>query len=482
MKSGSMRRFFVIQILAFFLLVSPLAQSANQPGQYFAASPFVQLGYRFNGKNLTVSWLAEDPKIENVDFEYKKYSATDWKKAVLTKNSVNGHPELTLVSAEMSDLPADTIISYKISKDNRELFQASTQSLPAVGGAVNFAVIGDVGEGSEAEAKIAEQMKLKEPSMQIIVGDIVYPIGSVRNYLRNFFPFVNQAGGRAKGASVLQSTISVAVPGNHDLTNGGGIDARDLDLASDSLAYFTLWKQPLNGPTLPGPANTCQARGSKERINDFLKAAGDAFPRMTNFSFDYGNCHVLVLDGNEYMDWTDENLRKWVDSDLSSAVNSRWKIVAFHQPGFNSDWAHREEQRMRHLSDIFEKNNVDVVYAGHSHSYQRSYPLIFKEVAAPANDREAKAGYVYGTFKMDKSFDGDKNRKPHGVIYIVTGAGGAHLSGGNMENEPGQWLPFTSKFSSKHHSFTFCHLENDKFVEQQFAEDGSLLDQFTIEK
>jgi len=481
MKLSSARLCLVIQALVSIVAATPLSGAANQPKQYFAASPFVDLGYHFNGKNLTVSWLTEDPQINNIDFEYKKYSAPDWKKATLTKNSVNGHPELTLVSAEMNELPADTIIAYKISKDKKDLFQASTQSLPAPDGAVNFAVIGDVGEGSEAEAKIAEQMKLKEPSMQIIVGDIVYPIGSVRNYLHNFFPFMNQEGGRAKGASELQSTISVAVAGNHDLTTGGGIDARDLDSASDSLAYFTLWKQPLNGPALPGPANICQPRGSKERIADFLKAAGEAFPRMTNFSFDYGNCHVLVLDANEYMNWTDETLRKWVDSDLS-ASKSRWKIVAFHQPGFNSDWAHREEQRMRHLSDIFEKNNVDVVFSGHSHSYQRSYPLFFKEVAAPSEDREAKAGYVYGTFKLDKAFDGDKNRKPHGVIYIVTGAGGAHLSGGNMENEPGQWLPFTKKFSSKHHSFTFCHLDKDRFVAQQIAEDGSVLDQFTIEK
>ena len=48
---------------------------------------------------------------------------------------------------------------------------------------------------------------------------------------------------------------------------------------------------------------------------------------MTNFSFDYGNAHYLVLDANAYMDWTDEKLRAWLEEDLKTASQATWRIA-----------------------------------------------------------------------------------------------------------------------------------------------------------
>ena len=36
------------------------------------------------------------------------------------------------------------------------------------------------------------------------------------------------------------------------------------------------------------------------------------FPRMANFSFDFGNGHWTVLDANPYVDWTNRELQAWV--------------------------------------------------------------------------------------------------------------------------------------------------------------------------
>ncbi len=480
-------RFSRRQVLvpAFALLLAtllPAVSFATEQKQYFVAAPYVQLGYHFKGNNLTVSWLTEDGNTDDVIFEYKAFDAKDWQKAEkIEKGSLNGYLQATLMSVEMLNLSAGTVISYRISKGGAVIFQAATPSIPAAGAAIDFAVFGDVGHGSEGESKIAAILKDKHPAMSIITGDIVYPIGSVRNYLKNFFPYLNNEGGSVRGSAVLQSMLTVCVSGNHDLTEGGGIDARDLDLAPDSMAYYVLWKQPLNGHTTAGGANIPVPRGDKEKIDSFLKASAEAYPRMTNFSYDYGDCHVLVLDANSYMDWTDATLRKWVEDDLTKS-NSCWKFVAFHQPGFNSDWSHREEQRMRHLCDIFEKCGVDLCFSGHTHSYQRSYPLRFKEASAPTSDKEASAGYVYGTFKIDKTFDGDKNTKPAGVIYVISGGGGATLSNSEIDADPGQWLPFTKFFDSKDHSVTICHIEGKRFNLQQIGVDGKVLDQFTINK
>jgi hypothetical protein len=92
---------------------------------------------------------------------------------------------------------------------------------------------------------------------------------------------------------------------------------------------------PLNGPFLTsGSEHTPKLEGPLKNQEAFLDAAGSAFPRMANFSFDYGNAHWLVLDSNPYADWTASELREWVERDLASARNATWRFVAFHHPGF----------------------------------------------------------------------------------------------------------------------------------------------------
>jgi hypothetical protein len=41
--------------------------------------------------------------------------------------------------------------------------------------------------------------------------------------------------------------------------------------------------------------------------------------------------------------------------------------------GFNSSRTHFEEQQMRLMSEIFERNKVDIVFTGHVHNYQRTF-------------------------------------------------------------------------------------------------------------
>ncbi len=86
-----------------------------------------------------------------------------------------------------------------------------------------------------------------------------------------------------------------------------------------------------------------------------MLAAGSRYPTMSNYSFDYGNSHWLILDANPYMDWTNQELRDWVRKDLLTAKGQTWKFVCFHQPGFSIDKAHSREQRMRLLSDIISR-------------------------------------------------------------------------------------------------------------------------------
>ena len=103
----------------------------------------------------------------------------------------------------------------------------------------------------------------------------------------------------------------------------------------------------MNGPlTVAGAPNTPTLSGPEASQKAFLTSAGDAYPRLANFSFDYGDAHWTVLDSNSYVNWNDPALREWVRKDLEKAKNATWRFVGFHHPGFNSSEKHFEQQYM----------------------------------------------------------------------------------------------------------------------------------------
>jgi hypothetical protein len=203
---------------------------------------------------------------------------------------------------------------------------------------------------------------------------------------------------------------------------------------------------------------------------------------MANFSLDYGNSHWTILDSNPYVDWTNPALRGWVERDLAGAANHTWRFVAFHHPGFNSSRSHFNDQQMRLLSEVFEAGRVDVVFSGHVHNYQRSFPLQFM----PDKSADGKPGRdvnkVPGRWKIDKVFDGQTRTRPHGVIYLVTGAGGANLYNPEQQDDRASWQAFTDKFVSKVHSLTVADVDRNTLTIRQVAADGAELDRFTITK
>src|SRR5262249_29429888 len=145
-----------------------------------------------------------------------------------------------------------------------------------------------------------------------------------------FYPVYNATSPTpAVGAPLLRSTLFFAAPGNHDLAN------RNLGQYPDGLAYFLYWDLPRNGPALALQArNSAILSGPEANQKAFLGAAGTAYPRMANFSFDAGDIHWLILDANTYVNWSDTELRAWITRDLAAAQDKIWRFVVFHQPGF----------------------------------------------------------------------------------------------------------------------------------------------------
>jgi acid phosphatase type 7 len=461
---------------ATLLLVVALAAQA----QTFLEKPYLQLGNNPTGSDLMLMWHTA-----NLDAAWKVElrKGSDWREA--------GKPSMTTVKAPgvdphrvyraaLTGLEAGREFNYRVSRDGKVVFESTGRGRKGADQSYRFVTFGDTAQGTPAESAVVYRAFQEKPDFVFVAGDIVYGAGRIEEYRLKYFPVFNSDQANENvGAPLIRSVPFIAAPGNHDTARG------NFARFGDAMAYFLYWDQPLNGPIAAVGAKSApviEGNSNESAKPDFLAGAKERFPRMANFSFDYGNAHWLVLDSNTYVDWTDPELREWIRKDLAASQGATWRFVGFHHPGFNSAATHFNDQWMRVLSSLFEEGKVDVVFAGHVHNYQRSFPLTF--VAKPHEDGKliAKNGDVAGVWTLDKSFGDGATNKPKGVIYIVTGGGGAGLYNPEMQKTPEKWQPFTTKFISEVHSYTVVDIDGKKFKARQISDTGALVDSFEIRK
>lgn len=468
-------------ILALLLLIVFTANA--QTNNTFLTTPYLQIGAETTVRSLQLLWHTTDAP---ADWSVEIKISNEWLqpgKPVATRIAVTGiEPHLVYRSLLTGFVPG-SMFNYRVLKNGNEVFTATAQAPKGPEQSYNFVVFGDIGAGTKESKEIANAVYKSKPDMVVVPGDIVYDYGLIADYRKKFWPIYNAEKVDAVGVPLMRSVPFVAAIGNHDA------DSRDLDKAPDALAYFYYWDQPLNGyASKEGGATLPVLKGSEANKKAFYDGAGNRYPNMTNFSFNYGNAHWLVLDADNYVDWTDSLLNDWVKKDLAAAQNAQWRFVTYHHPGFNSSIEHFEQQQMRALAPLFEKGNVDIVFSGHVHNYQRSFPMQFKPfgkgtLMIGGRDGKTQRGRnVSGAWKLDKTFDGKTNTHPNGVIYVVTGAGGQDLYNPEQEKDPDSWQKFTDRFISTVHTFTVAEVKGKTLLIKQTDATGKVVDSFTITK
>jgi len=454
----------------------------------FLAKPYLQLGGSQSEGKLLLLWHAADLDTAwGVDL--RPAGKGEWqsvKAPKFNRVAVAGVEPHRVYRATLNGSAPGSLFRYRVRKGDEVVFEAEALAPKSASQPRHrFAVFGDGGADTPEERQIAYRAFVSKPDFVMITGDIVYGKGLVSEYRTKFWPVYNSdQAGPDLGAPLMRSTLFLAAPGNHDIAS------RDLGKDPDGLAYFYYWFQPRNGPKgSEGGPLVAPVVGPEEHKKAFLSAAGDAFPGMANFSFNYGNAHWTVLDANATVDWTNRELQEWVAKDLAAAKDAAWRFVSFHQPGFNSSKKHFDEQYMRILAPVFEAGKVDVVFNGHVHNYQRSYPLRFAPSegngAAPSVDADGKTvkvRHVDGKLTLDKSFDGQTDTTPDGVIYLVTGAGGQHLYNPEQQDDRASWQEFTFKHISKVHSLTLVDVDGRTLTVRQVTAGGDEVDRFVVTK
>ena len=110
-------------------------------------------------------------------------------------------------------------------------------------------------------------------------------------------------------------------------------------------------------------------------------------------------------------------------------------------------------------------------------SRSRSAPI-----GDPTASRSVDEDKVPGRWTLDTSFDGRDNTRPLGVIYVITGAGGATLYNIDQQDDPASWQPYTHKFVSRINSLTIADVNGPTLTVRQVSANGQELDRFVVTK
>jgi hypothetical protein len=244
-------------------------------------------------------------------------------------------------------------------------------------------LIGDSGTGGDDEredhegeaAAVAAGMQAfidkdgENLDVFLMLGDNAYEVGSDMNYQQAVFETY---------PALLKTLALWPTIGNHEMGVGLEIPAAGLGTSADPFSYRA----------------TTQDTPSKTPYLEIfsLPAGGEAggVPSGTEqyYSFDYGNVHIVSLDSQLSARDDDQRsaMRTWLMDDLSSN-EADWTIVIFHHPPYSkgsnhdSDFADTrtfdlpQKDMREEFVPVFDSYGVDLVFGGHSHSYERSYYL-----------------------------------------------------------------------------------------------------------
>ena len=202
--------------------------------------------------------------------------------------------------------------------------------------------------------------------------------------------------------------------------------------------------------------------------------------KNTYYSFDLNNVHFVFID--PYIDYSPGSTQyQFIENDLKTAStnpNLDWTLVIEHIPMYTSPSNHPADSTIRDTyHPLFDKYDVDLVFSGDNHNYQRTFPLKYN----------SNGGTDSSSNPTISNKDQNNYNNDNGVIYLITG------TAGRSHYEIKEQAPFVAKQDDEHFGFlsidingktlkgTFYANENENGY-QPVAYTTNIIDHFTISK
>lgn len=438
------RRFLV---LVWFALLITVCASNTLFAQKIVRGPYLQMG---SSTGIVVRWRTDVAVVSKLTYGSSSSQKTQ---------SVSRDVPTTEHEVSITGLTPNSVYYYGI-QVNGTTYEGDSyyfKTAPPTGSKqkVRFWALGDAGDGSpnQREVRDAYLKRIQNDNRQtdavLFLGDNAYAIGTDEEYQNNFFNIYQDY--------FFKNNVIWAIPGNHEYYSG--VQSRR------DIAYFQIFSQPQNGESGGVPS------GSE-----------------MNYSFDYGNVHVVALDSygieqDKYRLYDTLSPQvEWLKKDLA-ANRLPWTIVMFHHPPYtkNSHDSDSETELVlirQNLNPILERYKVDLVLSGHSHLYERSRPTRGHTGLAPTFNETAHLTST-SSGKYDNSPNSCayvKNGGDEGVIYVVAGSSGRN---NGLDGPAHPAMPFKN---FQNGGSVVIEVEDNRLNYEWLCNDGVVRDQFTIFK
>lgn len=268
--------------------------------------------------------------------------------------------------------------------DGRE-FSFRTPPISSSVGDSSFWLIGDSGTANTFARSVRDGFVAgvsKTPDLWIMLGDNAYPNGDDAAYQRAVFEMYPEQ---------LATIPVLSTRGNHD---------------SDTPVYFDLFDLPDQG----------QMGG--------IPSGSEAY-----YSLRWANIHLICLDSEGTSRAVGDPMYTWLQADLA-ASDAEWLLAYWHHPPYSAGTHHSdtvlEEVEMReNFLPLLENAGVDLVVAGHSHGYERSFQIdahygqssTFDPLSMTVNGGD-------GREDGDGAYTRSSGQSHDGTLYVVAGCGG----------------------------------------------------------
>lgn len=298
----------------------------------FIVKPYIQ---NVSTNGITILWETNIPSSGYVQYGKAKTNSNE----VLLDNREESINPSILHAVNLINLHAGTKYFYKVityvNSDTLEYNNIPFMTSINSNRPITFSVFGDTQQQSDTLVwNRISKMALKErPNFGLIVGDLVDTGGDLSQWRKEFL---------AKGHEFMQSIPLFPVVGNHDII----YDA-------EAKNYHMYMKHP---------------------------------GKRNYYTVKYGNVQLFIIDSNQDMEPGSPQYL-WLVDELAKS-KSMWKIAAHHHPPYSSDsddYGNTEsalpldgDPNFDPIIPVYEKYNIDMVFYGHVHSYERTWPLADK--------------------------------------------------------------------------------------------------------
>ena len=329
-----------------------------------------------------------------------------------------------------------------------------TSPAPGAQGNYRFWITGDCGNGSVNQAEVRNKYLLYNGNRHtdgwLLLGDNAYNDGLDAEYNSNFFSYYQN--------NIMKKTVLWPAIGNHDYANSLS------NQNSHNVPYYSIFNLPKNG----------EAGG--------VISGTEAF-----YSYNYGNIHFVALDSyghelNQYRLYDTLGPQvQWLKQDLA-ANTLPWVVVYFHHPPYtmgshNSDNESELYSIRQNLVRILERYNVDFVFNGHSHSYERS--KLMNGHWGNENTFNAATHHLSSSSAL---YNGSANSCPYiknthqkGTVYVVSGSAGS--VGGISASFPHDAMYYSNASEG---GSLIMDVRNNRCDFRWLCGDGILRDSFTV--